>query len=232
MKSVLSGSVVCAFVTAAALLVVAPRSAAAEPEQEAQIWTALLSNAKLANGQSGASLWLDVHARRGGANALAIVRPGVGWRFSKHLSLWAGYAWIPTDFDEGPTRQEHRPWQQAIAKTASHGWSFQARTRFEQRLRNDGDDVGLRLRQFLRASQDVGSDSPFGVVVWNETFVGLNEPDWGARKGFDQNRLFVGAAAHIRSNMRLEGGYLALWVARDGDDLLGHVLATNLFVSL
>ena len=214
------------------LLLVGPRVTRAETDQDSQVWTALLSNAKLSGEGSGASLWLDVHARRGAANALAIVRPGVGWRFSKHLSLWAGYAWIPTNPDVGAVRNEHRPWQQAIASTTSNGWSFQSRTRFEQRFRNDGDDIGLRIRQFVRASQNVGQDKPFGFVVWNETFVGLNEPDWGARKGFDQNRLFVGASARVRSNMRLEGGYLSLWVARDGNDLLGHVLATNLFVSL
>jgi hypothetical protein len=148
------------------------------------------------------------------------------------LSAWIGYGWIPFNPDAGETIHEHRVWQQLVAKHSTSTLSLQSRTRFEQRLRSDGDDLAFRVRQFFRAGIQLGDSSPYGLVMWNETFIGLSEPDWGARKGIDQNRLFVGGFVKLAPHLRLEGGYLSLYVVRNGDDLLGHVLATTLFVAL
>ena len=91
--------------------------------------------------------------------------------------------------------------------------------------------MGLRVREFVRAGWSWRDDGTFGLVLWDELFVGLNEPDWGAPSGLDQNRVFGGFFLKIDSNLRLEMGYLSLYLNRD-TDTLGHVLATNLFVAL
>ena len=183
------------------------------------------------NGKPLARFWLDMHLRRSSSNIVHIARPGVGWSFSPSVSAFAGYAWVPVLPDEGDTVNEHRLWQQLIFKHSIGDLSLQSRTRFEQRMSGAGDDIGFRVREFVRASWSAGQDGRRGLVVWDELFVGLNEPDWGAPKGLDQNRTFVGPFTAVGESMRLEMGYLLLWLNRDSGDTVGHVLATNLFAT-
>lgn len=202
----------------------------AAADTDTQVWTASGATAAVSPGERGVSAWFDAHLRRSDGGIVHIARPGLGYRVNRDLSVWLGYAWVPVVPDQGDTLHEHRIWQQAIYKLAAGGVSLQSRTRFEQRFGDGGDDVGLRLRQFVRAGRAIG-DSPFGLVAWDEVFIGLNDTDWGAPRGFDQNRLFVGGWAAVAPHLRVELGYLFLYVDRD-DDTVGHVLATNVFVSL
>ena len=105
------------------------------------------------------------------------------------------------------------------------------RSRFEQRFSGAGDDVGFRLREFARVGWSWREDGKFGLVLWDEVFLGFNETDWGAPSGLDQNRLFLGWYVKTEPNLRLEMGYLSLFVDRD-QATLGHVLATTLFIPL
>lgn len=136
------------------------------------------------------------------------MRPGVGWRASPRLDLWAGYAHV-TLRRPGPDGVEHRAWQQAtypIAEIA--GGRLTGRTRLEQRFREGGDDTGWRLRQFVRWSRPVAGPD-ISLVLSNETFIALNETDWGQGDGFDQNRAFVGLGWQVTRKVRLEGGYMS-----------------------
>lgn len=211
-----------------------PDLAAAQDRDELQIWTALLGTAHTEPAPPGLAFWLDVHARRGSAGTVMIVRPAVGVQITEWLSLWGGYAWVPV-FDDltGGAVHEHRAWQQVIL---SHrfdeiGISMQSRTRFEQRFSEAGSDVGFRLREFVRVNWRPSPDFPMGVAVWDELFVGLNDTDWGAPGGIDQNRIFVGPFLQAASWARLEAGYLFVYLDRGTSDLYAHVLAVNLFVS-
>ena len=206
--------------------------AKAQVSHDPQIWTAVLGTAKLSDTDTGPSLWLDMHLRRSGGGTLHIFRPAVGWRHDDWLSFWAGYAWVPVLPDEADAVHEHRPWQQVIVKNGGTApVSLQARTRFEQRVTTGGNDVGFRLREFLRVSWSWRDDKAFGLVGWDELFVGLNETDWGAPTGLDQNRFFAGGYALAGPNLRVELGYLSLFLDRD-EDIIGHVLAANVFVSI
>ena len=209
-----------------------PLTAWAQTTQDIQVWTSVAGTAALNEESTGPSAWLDVHLRRSGANTVHIFRPGLGWRLGDAVSVWAGYGWIPTLPDEGDLQIENRFWQQVIAKHSASRLGFMSRTRFEQRLADSGDDLGLRVRQFGRVGWDWRDDGRCGLVVWDELFLGLNETDWGAPAGLDQNRLFAGVFLKSGTRVRGELGYLSLFVDRDGGNTLGHVLSTTVFVSL
>lgn len=209
-------------------------SAEAQDRTEFQLWSALLGTAATRPSTPGLSFWLDVHGRRAGDGTVVIVRPAVGASIHPWLSAWLGYAWVPV-FDD-PTSErtdEHRIWQQVILapKLPELGLSFQSRTRFEQRFGENGDDVGFRLRQFVRANWRPDATFPVGVAVWDEVFIGLNDTDWGAPQGFDQNRIFIGPFLQLSSWARLEVGYLYVFLKRPAGDVTAHTLAINLFVS-
>ncbi|MFK7984386.1 MAG: DUF2490 domain-containing protein [Sandaracinaceae bacterium] len=221
---------------AALLLLCALRPATvdAQDRDEFQLWSAMLTGVATQPEPPGLMFWADLHARRGAAGTVVLVRPAVGVEVTPWLSLWAGYAWIPT-FDDatGGTRHEHRVWQQATLKhrVQELGLALSSRTRFEQRFSEAGDDVALRLRQFVRANWRPSSEVPVGVAFWDELFVGLTQPDWGAPQGVDQNRVFLGPFLQATAWARLEVGYLFAYLDRGATDLYAHVLAVNLFLS-
>ena len=207
----------------------------AQDRDEFQLWAALLGTAHTAPAPPNFAFWLDVHGRRGSGGTIVLVRPGVGFAINPWLSVWAGYAWIPTMNDAmgGAASHEHRIWQQLILSPslAELGLSFQSRTRFEQRFSENGDDVALRIRQFVRANWQPSPDFPMGIAFWDELFIGLTENDWNAPQGIDQNRVFIGPFLKMAPWARLEAGYAFVYLDRGTTDLYAHVLAVNLFVS-
>lgn len=205
-----------------ALISVLVASSALAQTSEFQVWNAVLATPQLSKETPALSLWLDVHARRGGENTVMIVRPGVGVQLLPWLSLWAGYAWIPT-FPDGSDDvvNEHRAWQQVLLQTeTSFRLNLQSRTRVEERFHERGGEVGVRLRQLFRVSWRPSADVPIGALVSDELFIGLNSTVWGQPAGIDQNRLFVGPFFQLTPWARIEAGYLFVYLDRATDRLL------------
>lgn len=82
----------------------------------------------------------------------------------------------------------------------------------------------------------LGSGAPYTTkngslraVLWNETFVQLNDTDWGARSGIDQTRTFVGIGLPVGSRVTIEPGYLNQIVYRPGPNRMNHIAALNVF---
>ena len=160
-----------------------------------------------------------------------LVRPGLHYRLSDKLLIGGGYGYIRTRTDAGYS-DEDRIWQQAIYNTSlNNGIRFSSRSRLEQRSLDSGSDMGWRFRQLLRLSRPLSAWPSVSPVVWNEVFIGLNETDWAATKGFDQNRLFAGFAWQASQNARVEVGYLNQYVRGNTQNSMNHVLSTGLFLS-
>jgi hypothetical protein len=215
-------------------IALAPMHASAQDRQELQLWSAALGTFDVHPVPPALSFWLDAHARRGGAGNVVILRPGIGAAIFDWLSVWGGYAWVPT-FDDatGATVHEHRLWEQAQVQ---YRWPFglllQGRVRLEQRFSDLGSDIGVRLRIFVRANWQPSADVPIGVAFWDELFLGMNDTDWGAPSGFDQNRMFIGPFLQMAPWARLEAGYLFTYLDRGAADLYAHVVAVNLFLGV
>lgn len=210
-------------------------SAHAQDDSDFQAWSAVFLTAKPSE-DSRFLLWFDGHARfrdDAGRLGVSILRPGVGWRFSDKLDVWAGYARIVSRADGAPDVEEDRLWQQATYPVTNVlGGRLTGRTRLEQRFRGTGDDTGYRLRQFARWEKRF-EGTPFSALVADELFVNVNDADWGQRSGFDQNRLFVGGALHLSKRARFEGGYLNNILNLAGpDDQMNHNVFFQLFVNL
>lgn len=226
------------FAIVAALSVVGTfGTAAAQTLDDTGLWLAALGNGEFESLDDGSPLrwWFDAHYRMrddsGGFNQ-SIIRPGLGYAFAEDQLLWAGYAWIRTSPVTGADFDEHRFWQQWTAAPSAGPWKFLHRSRFEQRWVETGDDVGLRWRQFARG-QRILSDCPqWSLVLWDEAFFHLNDTDWGAEAGFDQNRAFIGFGYKRcpHAPVRTEVGYLNQFVNRQGGlDGMNHILSINFF---
>ena len=207
------------------LLLVGARTTYAQTRTETQYWTAAFLTARMTGEKPtapGISGWFDAHGRFGQDRTVAIVRPGLGYRFSALVSGWLGYAWIPTWVEGGPTLHEHRVWEQALLQGMEGILRYQIRPRLEQRFREGHDEVGHRVRLFARSNLRLSEQIPLDVALWDEIFVGLNETGWGQIGGFDQNRFFAGLA-YTFGPARVEAGYLNVALHRvDGSWLIQH----------
>jgi hypothetical protein len=179
--------------------------------------------------------WFDGHLRflddTDGFNQ-SIVRPGIGYALTDKTTIWAGYGWIETTPVSGDTFTEHRIWQQTTWSDDCGDFTFALRSRLEQRFVETGDEVGWRFRQLARVQHNLPQSPRFTLVAWDEAFFHLNDTDWGAETGFDQNRAFVGFGFKHDpdSPWRTEIGYLNQYInGSGGSDRQHHILSVNVY---
>lgn len=215
-----------------ALLTLAVLGAVAPPAHavDSEVWTATFLQVAPTGGPTGPRFWLDLHARRNAAAMTGIVRPGLGWQVARPLSVWAGYAFVPSDPDDGPATLEHRAWEQASAAHTVDRVALSLRVRQEQRVRTGEPQVHHRLRAMPRVG--VRIDGPVSLQVWDEVFLSYGATPWFDVAGYDQNRAFVGAGVEPASGWRVEAGYLNLDLARGPDSANQHVALVAVFANL
>jgi len=68
-------------------------------------------------------------------------------------------------------------------------------------------------------------------VAYDEYFLNLNQTDYGARRGFDQNRAFVGVNWAFNATTRAEIGYLNQYINGKNIDNMNHVLSTTFILN-
>ena len=222
------------------VLLLGSERSCAQAVDDLGVWTALFAQGELhAAGSDSDRLkwWFDGHLRflddANGFNQ-SIVRPGVGWELTGQSTVWAGYGWIRTSALRGLEFDEHRIWQQWTWSEGLGAWKVAHRSRFEQRFLETGDDVGLRFRQLFRVQHNLPAWRRMKMVFWDELFYNLNDPDWGARSGFNQNRAFVGLGYQPSPNCRwrVEIGYLNQVIQLPTvNDRNHHLLSINVFRS-
>ena len=197
---------------------------------ETQLWSSVAVNGP-AQSDGRLLLWFDGHLRtRNDVEdiGVTIIRPGIGWRATKNIDLWAGYARVVSRADITPDVKEDRIWQQATYKLGALGnVKFSGGTRLEQRFRGTGDDTGWRVRQTLGLEVPFENTPELSFILSNEIFIGLNDADWGQRSGYDQNRAFIGFGYKLAPKLKATAGYL-----NNNLDLAGGGSRTNHNISL
>ncbi len=220
-----------------AACLVALRPASAETIDDTGLWTAVFAAGDI-NPHAGDGKWrwwFDGQMRffdDFDGYGQTLIRPGVGYKLTDKLTLWAGYSWIHTEPNPALHFEEHRVWEQITWSHKFDSTTLDSRTRLEQRILEIGDDTGMRLRQLVALRRPMGFAPNFTWVGWDEFFIHLNDTDWGARNGFDQNRAFLGVGwkPSPEHTWRIETGYLNQFIDRSiGDDLCNHLLSVNLF---
>lgn len=201
------------------------------------LWFAAFGNGQFEylNDDSPLRWWFDAHYRlRNDSDGFdqSILRPGLGLQVAEDQVLWAGYAWIGNSPVTDEYFNEHRFWQQWSATPSVGDWKSLHRSRLEQRWRETGDDVGWRWRQMHRVQKILTSCPQWSLIGWDEAFFHLNDTDWGAATGLDQNRAFLGfgynRCPHTR--VRTEIGYINHFTNRQGgEDGMNHLLSISFF---
>lgn len=98
------------------------------------------------------------------------------------------------------------------------------RTRLEHRDVEGSREIGYRTRVLLRYVRPFGRRAPTALVLWHESFVGLNRTAWGQPNGYDRIRDAVGLRRTLAPHVAVEGVYLNQYLFRRGQrDEIDHV---------
>ncbi len=205
-------------------------SAWADTEEDGRIWFNLNAQGKLP--AEGWNWYAEIQPRwrdEGAHLDSVLLRPALFYKLSAKSSIWLGYANVTNHPAGRSASEENRLWQQYTYNfDPFQTFTLQNRTRFEERRLEAGDDTGYRLRQMMRVSKPLASNPAVALVVWDEFFINLNDTDWGAHAGTDQNRLFLGASWAANPTVKLEMGYINQYVNTQQLDRMNHILSTTL----
>ncbi len=225
------------FVSSMMLWLILIGSVKGQTTEDFQTWGSITATGSLGSLDSDLKnfkYWIEGQGRFGNDTSLfsqAILRTGLGFEVNKNISVWLGYAWIPTD--EPFTKNafdENRIWQQLLWNKKYSFATIMSRSRLEQRFIPSGSDVGWRFRQMLKISIPLSFAPSFSLVASEEYFVNLNNTNWGANDGFDQNRAFAGVGFNFDKHVKAEVGYMNQYIRKTvGPDLMDHILSVNLF---
>lgn len=225
-------SIVASFAASVVLLMLSSAPARSDAVQDGGFWLTIIAQGDLGPEpvRHRIKWWLDGQLRLfgdSGGFGQGLIRPGLGYALGDSTSAWLGYAYIRTDPAKGSPFDEQRIWQQFFWGPKIKVVSIDSRSRLEERFVETGSDVGVRFRQLVGARMPLDFAPRITPLIWNEVFFNLNDTDWGADAGFDQNRFFVGLGFKIRpeSGFRLDAGYMNQYIQRVGT----QDLSNNLF---
>jgi hypothetical protein len=147
------------------------------------------------------------------------------------VTISTGYVRVPGYSNGDLTKMEDRPRQQVSFPLGKiGGGKLSGRVRLEERLRRDGNDVGLRLRPQIKYSLPFHPGSKTALVLSHESFVEVNDTDWGQNSGYARMRNAIGVKTPLNETISIEAGYLNQYdFGRNGaHDKMAHVATVAL----
>jgi hypothetical protein len=214
------------------VLMGAPFFASAATIHDFGAWTSIFYQSKFSEDFG---LYLEQQVRLNtevsGGNRF-ILRPGIQYFVSPQFDAGLGYAWTP---NLSPFQNENRLWQQVQYVLSPPGFQWISRVRFEQRMIQNTDGIGLRLRFLIRGLVHLNhSTRRLALSLSDEVFFEVNSVrDGGPPSGLDQNRAFIGLNYKINDEVALESGYLNLYdtYTTEITSLLNHIYVLNVYLS-
>ena len=208
-----------------ALLLAAPATA-----QDVQSWNSVIAQGPI---DGKLLLWAEAQGRLDqdvSRFSVGIGRLGLGVRLKHDVDLMVGYHFQHNELGGGRTRDEHRAWQQVQAPLIrqANGLTLITRWRLEQRMIEGADVTGWRLRMQWRLVQPLHGRGTAGPLLQSETFVSLNDTDWGAQAGLDSQRTLVGWLQPLSPRLKLEAGYMHVLLNRPGRNPGNNIISLTL----
>ncbi|QBQ55425.1 DUF2490 domain-containing protein [Nitrosococcus wardiae] len=150
-----------------------------------------------------------------------------GYNLTENSSIWLGYThdWIKQL--NGGHLQESRPYQDFLWVKPFGDLTVMSRSRLEQRVAitntgPSGDDVGVRIRQFVMFKHPIPQVENLSVYAGDEVLAYLNENQFGV-EGFSENRAFGGLTYQLTQHVGFMLGYMGQFINNDGgNDLFTH----------
>jgi hypothetical protein len=217
-------------------LMLSPVQADSGATEDLQSWNMVTLRAGLGQSKK-AQIYLEAQPRVGNLDSSGtkrddfstlILRPAVGYQMNQYVSVWQGYAWVPT-FQPG-SRIENRIFQQLLIENLVKNLKLVNRTRLEERWLEGTNKTAVRFRHMARAAYPLGKSKKWSLVAYDELFINLNSVEHGPNGGFDQNRVFAGVNRQFNKQINAEAGYMNNLVNRKSPtpNHINHIILLTL----
>lgn len=211
-------------------LLAAATPASARTVTDGQLWLDLSASGSLSGRLQGMVQVQPRFRDEARETQQLLGRVGLGWKVDAGLALWVGYTHTELPIDHAPDVNEERIHEQAsyvLGEGLGGIWS--GRTRLEQRWRSNAGGTGWRLRQQFRYVRRLAAGGTPYLALTLEPMIELADTAWGARRGLDQFRGFVGIGLAVGRSTMLETGYLNQVVnRRHGEIAVNHAAVLSL----
>lgn len=138
----------------------------------------------------------------------AVFRTGVIKRLTPSIQLSAAYAFVSRHTVLG-TLFEHQSYEQVLFTLPRLGkWVPTLRLREDQRYLAEWGDASHRIRESFRMTRPLPGKPAWTLVVYEESFVNLDDTVRGPARGLDQVRLYSGIQHPITKDLAVEFGYM------------------------
>lgn len=214
-----------AVATLVALMAAGPLRA---QQTDSQVWTTTTVNVSLNDrvtlGAHGSVRFGDA------AEGLSEIQLGTDLEAQTgRLMVGVGYSYVTRHARGALAGREHRLRQQVSAGIAPlAGGQLAGRLRLEERWRDDGHDMMLRLRPRLAWTRPIGPNG-LAIRLVHESFLHLNRTDWGGAARYDRMRNQAALRRRFGTALTGELGYLNQYsFAGARRDEMVHALTTAL----
>lgn len=204
---------------------------AAAQDQDAQLWTQTGATVTAGEFELGAHFIARASDAAGGIYQIQF-GADVEREIGGDVTAGVGYSYVPS-YDQGRlTTREHRIRQQVSAPLASvAGGKVAGRLRLEQRWRDDGEDLKFRLRPRIAWTRPIGPEG-LAVRLLHESFLNLNDTDWGDEARYDRVRHQVAVRRDLAAGVKAELGYLNQYIFQgERPDEMDHALTFSISLS-
>jgi hypothetical protein len=212
-----------------AIMLIASSSTWAGLEEDGGYWFNVHMQGDLPAQNFGWSMDTNPRYRNEGKHIdYLYLRPAVFYKLNSQASLWLGHDTI-IGHPAGKAAYHETRWYEQFQYQFEpiSTVTFSNRTRLEERTRDRFQDTGNRLRQMIKANIPLKLLPKLSLVVYDELFINLNTTDWGARRGVDQNRIFIGGNWKFNRHTYLEAGYMNQLVNKATNNLENHVVSAT-----
>jgi hypothetical protein len=152
----------------------------------------------------------------------------VSYRASAAIEFGVGYRHV-SGHNGNRADDESRIRQHVVATFGA----VTTRLRLDERFHPDGDEIGFRLRPFIRYTHPLGRNG-LALFASHESFYLPNSTSWGQRRGYERMRNTAGFALPLSRRLSADVGYLnQLRPQRRGTRAqVEHALSTQLTINL
>jgi hypothetical protein len=107
------------------------------------------------------------------------------------------------------------------------------RLRLDERFHPDGNEVGFRIRPFVRYNHSLGRNG-LALFASHESFYLPNSTSWGQRRGYERMRIPWGSVLPLSRRLSTDVGYLNQFrpQRRGMRAQVKHALSTQLTINL
>lgn len=168
-----------------------------------------------------------------------LARSGIGYRYSDHITITAGYGYAWQHPVGKATIEDQRPWQQIIVQDSFDKFDLSSRSRFEEIIINKVQTPIIRFRERFKLAYPLLERYPLSFIMSEEMFFRLSDVGPLMHAGFEQNRGFVGLGYLITQNANIELGYLNQTLFMDSmltdmavkGSMINHSLSLNIHLN-